>query len=357
VKRVRCSDPCDRGEIEEDRTMLSFKKQSRFVALFLFTLVFIIGSGTGCRPQKQAGPPEKITIAYSTTFMAFFVYIAHVNDYFRQEGLEAEMQPHTFGKLALQAVIEGKADVATAADTPVMLAIMNGESINILATIGTSNRNTAIIARKDRGIAVPSDLKRKIIAVALGTTSDFFADNFLKANGIEKKEVKIIDMTPDKMVAALNVGKIDAASLWNPPLRQLQNELGDKGLTFYGEMYFSETFCIAAKADFVEKHPEATKKVLRAIIKAEAFVLEHPEDARRLAAEFIKLDRSILDQIWDIYNFRVTLDQALIIDLEDQTRWAIKNRLVARHVMPNYLDFIYMDGLQAVKPEAVRIIR
>lgn len=289
--------------------------------------------------------------------MALFVYIAHVNDYFKQEGLEAEMQPHTFGKVALQAVIEGRADVATAADTPVMLAIMNGERINILATIGTSNRNTAIIARKDRGITAPSDLKGKKIGVALGTTSDFLTDSFLKAHGIENKQVKIIDMTPDKMVAALNTGKIDAASLWNPPLRQLQNELGDKGLSFYGEMYFSETFCIAAKTDFVEEHPEATKKFLRAIIKAEEFVREHPEDARRLSAEFIKLDRNILDQIWDIYNFRVTLDQALIVDLEDQTRWAIKNRLVARRDMPNYLDFIYMDGLLAVKPDTVRIIR
>jgi hypothetical protein len=86
-------------------------------------------------------------------------------------------------------------------------------------------------------------------------------------------------------------------------------------------------------------------------------VQQHPEESRRLVAEFIKTDKVVLDETWDIFTFRVTLDQALLVDFEDQTRWAIKHRLVARKDMPNYLDFIYWDGLQTVKPAAVRIIR
>jgi hypothetical protein len=74
-------------------------------------------------------------------------------------------------------------------------------------------------------------------------------------------------------------------------------------------------------------------------------------------AGFVKTDETLLDEIWDIYNYRVTLDQAFLMDLEDQTRWAIKHRLTKRKDMPNYLNFIYVDGLLAVKPEAVRIIR
>jgi NitT/TauT family transport system substrate-binding protein len=54
---------------------------------------------------------------------------------------------------------------------------------------------------------------------------------------------------------------------------------------------------------------------------------------------------------------RVTLDQVLLVDLEDQTRWLLKGGLTVRKDMPNYLDFIYTEGLLAVKPEAVRILR
>jgi NitT/TauT family transport system substrate-binding protein len=51
------------------------------------------------------------------------------------------------------------------------------------------------------------------------------------------------------------------------------------------------------------------------------------------------------------------LDQALLVDFEEQTRWALKNKLTTGTKMPNYLDYIYADGLFAVKPEAVRMVR
>ncbi len=335
--------------------MICFKAPSRFVVLSLVVLAIIVFSEAGC--QQQTGPPDKITIAYTTASNGILIYIAFVKGYFTEEGLDVTPQPHAFGKMALNAVIEGKADLGTVADTPIMFAVMGGKKITILAVIQTSNRNEAIVARQDRGIAKPSDLKGKRIGVTLGTTGDFFADVFLNAQGIDRKQVTIIDLKPEEMAAALSTGRVDAVSTWNPGLIQLQKELGDKGRTFYGENLYTSTFCVAAWQEFVKKHPEAIKKVLRALIKAETFVQQHPEESRRLVAEFIKTDKAYLDEIWDLYDYRVTLDQALLVDLEDQTRWAMKYRLTATKDMPNYLDFIYVDGLQAVKPEAVRIIR
>jgi NitT/TauT family transport system substrate-binding protein len=128
-------------------------------------------------------------------------------------------------------------------------------------------------------------------------------------------------------------------------------------VTFFGEAFYTEIFCLVADREFAAKHPEAIKKVLRALIKAEMFAQQHPTEARTLAAEFTKTDKAIVDEIWDIFTLRVTLDQSLLVDFEDQTRWAIKNRLTVRRDMPNYLDAIYADGLHAVKPEAVRIVR
>jgi ABC-type nitrate/sulfonate/bicarbonate transport system substrate-binding protein len=75
---------------------------------------------TSCDKQpRTSGPPKKITIAYSTAANAILVYIAFAQGYFAEEGLDASPQPHAFGKPALNAVIEGKADLATVADTPI----------------------------------------------------------------------------------------------------------------------------------------------------------------------------------------------------------------------------------------------
>jgi NitT/TauT family transport system substrate-binding protein len=238
-----------------------------------------------------------------------------------------------------------------------MLAVMNGKRITTIVVIQTSNGDTAIVARRDRGIAKPFDLKGKIIGVPLGTNADFFADAFLLSHGIDRGKVKIIDMKPDAMAAALGAGRVDAVSVFNPTNNLLKKELGSKGIVFFSESIYTETFCVAAMQDYVKKHPEAIKKFLSALIRAETFVQQNPGEARRLVAGFIKVDQALLDETWPIFTARVTLDQALLVDLEDQTRWAMKKKLTVRTDMPNFLDFIYTDGLLAVKPEAVRILR
>jgi ABC-type nitrate/sulfonate/bicarbonate transport system substrate-binding protein len=338
--------------------MLSFKKHSRFVALFLLALVFIVGSGTGCRQrEKQASPPEKITIAYTESTGMALVHIAIAKGFFTEEGLDVTSQPYITGKPAMDAVIEGKADLATTSDTVFMFAAMENKKITAIAVIAVSNKNAAILARKDRGISKLSDLKGKRIGVVRGGISDYFAGVFLTVSGVDGKEVRIIDLKAEELAAALTTGRVDAVSIWQPALLKLQKELGNKGHTFYGETFFSSAICMSGLQDFVTEHPGAVRKFLRALIKAETFAKQYPEESRRLMAGLIKTDEAILGEIWDSYDYQVGLNQAFIVDLEDQTRWALKNRFTTRRDMPNYLEFISVDGLRAVKPEAVRIIR
>jgi ABC-type nitrate/sulfonate/bicarbonate transport system substrate-binding protein len=333
------------------------KMRNPFCCLCIF-LSFAL-SLAACRnpPEKSAGPPEKITIAYAESTGVALVHIAIAKGFFTEEWLDATSQPHASGKLALDAVIGGKADLATASDTPIMFAVMDGKQITTIAVIATSNRNTAILARKDRGISKPDDLKGKTIGIVRGTVGDFFADIFLINHGIDRKKVTIIDLQSDEIVSALVTGRVDAVSIWQPILLKLQKELGNKGQSLYGETFYTSAICVTALPDFVRQHSEAVRKFLRALIRAEIYAKQHPEESRRLVAKFVRTDAALLDGIWDVYNYRVILDQAFLVDLEDQTRWAMKYRLTARRNMPNYLDFIDVDGLRAVKPEAVRIIR
>jgi len=337
---------------------------SSILSLIRASLCVLIAMGmialalVGCKPQqRQSGQSEKITIAYTTLANSVLVHIAIAKGYFAEEGLDVNAQPHAFGKPALAAVLTGKADIATVADTPIVFAVMNGEKITTLAVIQTSNRNEAIVARRDRGITSPADLKGKKIGVPLGTTAHYFIDSILITNDIDGDQVTLIDMKPDEMSVALASGKVDAVSTFNPSLKQLEKSMGKSGVVFYAEALYTEIFCVAALQDFVKKNPEAIKKLLRALIKSERFVKEHTQEAQNIVADFIKTDRAILAETWDVMTFRVTLDQALLVGFEDQTRWILKNKLSKGTEMPNYLEQIYFDGLNAVKPDAVRIVR
>jgi NitT/TauT family transport system substrate-binding protein len=61
--------------------------------------------------------------------------------------------------------------------------------------------------------------------------------------------------------------------------------------------------------------------------------------------------------IWPEHQFSLTLDQGLVAAMEDETRWMIANNLTAATQVPDFLNYIYLDGLEAIKPEAVNIIR
>jgi ABC-type nitrate/sulfonate/bicarbonate transport system substrate-binding protein len=324
----------------------------------LVLLAVIALSGIGCTPSdKQASPREKITIAYTSGFDDVLVHIAFAKGFFTEEGLDAAPQPHAFGKLALQSVLEGKADLSSAGDTPIVFAVMNGRKITTIGTILSSNMNHALVARKDRGIAIPSDLPGKKIGVTFGTTGDFFLYSFLRFHGVDERQVRRIDMNPGDMAEALATGKVDAAAAWSPFQQQMRMKLGTNGVVFSAERVYSESFCIAAMQEYVNRNPETIKKVLRALIKAENFVRQHPEESQRRVVEFTKVDKTILENAWDVFTFSVALDQGLLVDFEDQTRWVLRNRLTTRRDMPNYLDFIYDNALRSVKPAAVSIVR
>jgi ABC-type nitrate/sulfonate/bicarbonate transport system substrate-binding protein len=332
----------------------SFLRNPFLSALICIALIFL----TSCEKEtKVSGPPVKITIAYTTTSTAILVYIAFAKGYFAQEGLDATQQPHPFGKLALNAVLEGKADIAAAADTPIVFAVLNNKRITTLAVIQSSSRNEGIYAMRDRGIEKPVDLEGKRIGATLGTTSEFFADSFLLAHGTDRKKVKIIGMKPDEMAAALDAGRVDAVSAFYPTLKQLEKVFGNRGTVFFGGALYTEDYCVVAGQEYVKKQPAAIRKVLRALLRAETFVQRNPDEALRLAAEFIGVDKALLDEIWPSIRVRVALDQALLVNLEEQTRWALKKGSTVRKEMPNYLDYIYLDGLLAVKPGAVSIVR
>lgn len=339
--------------------MVNFRHQYRYAILFLVGFAFIVCCSSQAT-AKQAGTPEKITIGCADVCISILVQIAFSNGYFAKEGLDATPQHHESGKAALRSVTEGKADLATAATTAIMFSILGGEETMILAAIESSSKNQAILVRRDRGIAKPEDLKGKKIGFMRGTSGDYFADVFLRAHGIKRTDIKIVNLKPSESAAALHTGIVDAVSIWSPPFvqRQLERVSGDKGQLFYGESLYTKIGCLAARQDYIKQHPETIRKVLKALIKAESFARQRPEEARRIVAKFDpQTDSSTLEVMWNDLFLRVTLDQPLIVDLEEQTKWAINNGLTKRRDIPNYLNFIYFDGLQAVRPGSIRITR
>lgn len=305
----------------------------------------------------RAGTVEKISIAVATIPEATLVQVAQANGFFVDERLEVTTRRYPYGKIALQEVLAGRADFATAAETPVMFAIMGGEKIAIVATIMTSTMGHAVVARKARGIGTVADLKGKKIAATTGTTSQFFLENLLLAYGVSRSEVEIVDVKAEAIPEVLSRGGVDAIAAFAPYTILAQKKLGAEAIVFKNADVYRYTFNIVAKQEFIRKNPATVERLLRALVRSEDFVRQNPAAAQKIVGDFIGLGTDLFHNIWYDQTYAVTLDQPLVLALEDESRWAVKNRLTAAATMPNYLNYIYLDGLRSVKPDAVRILR
>ena len=320
-------------------------------------LIFVL---SGCQKspsqdasQRSAATLQKITVAYTYQPQSTLAHVAVAKGYFAEEGLEVQSLMHTFGKASLQSLLDHKADFAAVAETPFMFNVLKGEKIYLIANIEASGKNNAIVARKDAGISVAGDLKGKRIGFTPGTTSDFFLDSMLTVIGLTRQSIQPVPLKPEEMQAAIVEKRVDAVCTWNYPLTQIKRQLGPNGVLFYDPIIYTETFNFAAQQDFVQKNPETVRRFLRALIKAENFVAQHPDEAQAIMSAATKTDLDLIREVWNAFNYRVVLDKKLLITLEDETRWAMKNKLTDQTVMPEYQNYIHLDSLRAVKPDAI----
>jgi len=307
-------------------------------------------------PPHSAEPLEQVTIASVRSPAACPVIVAQANGYFAKEGLVVAIQSRTSGKATLDMVFGGQVNLATSGDLPVMFAVMDRQPMSIVATIATGENNLGVVGRKDKGVVTPASLKGKQIGVPMVSAGQFVLDVILTREKLSMSDITVRDLRPEDLAAALAKGDIDAASTWQPYLGTLQTQLGENGTTFHSAGIYDVAVSLVGTRTYVAEHPQTIRKVLRALIVAARVCKDSPAAARELVAEAMRPDMPDLKELWSSYRFNVVLDQSLILALEDETRWVIKNRLTDRTDAPNYLDSVHLDALESVAPSAVTIM-
>ncbi len=346
--------------IKKSETLSRGGASSLLIAGLVIAVALLAGAyawSTHNAVPRQTGPLETITFATNTEYVGTCPIIAaREKGYFTNEGISAVIQPYSSGKAAMEAVLQGHATLGTVADIPVMFAGMNDLPVSVIATIFKAEKDHGIVGRRDKGVVTPGSLKGKRIGVTLNTSAHFTLDAFLNLQKLSAKEVTMLNYKPEELPAALAQGEVDAIASWEPYLDTSMSGLGSNGIVFYGQDVYESLYNVVGMRDYIVRHPETIRKILRALAQGEQFCSDSPDAARMLIAAGIKSDVTKLKAAWPSYRFNIVLDQGLILALEDEARWAIKNKLASKSEMPNYLNYIYLDGMQTVMPATVTII-
>lgn len=304
------------------------------------------------------GAREEVVLGCEVSLLTSPVWIAENKGYFKEEGLNVKIKEFGSGKTALATMLsQGNLDMVTVAQTPIMFNSFNRSDYAIIAAMVCADNDVKILVRQDKGIKNPSDLRGKRVGITKGSTGHFFLGLFLTYNGLELSEVQAFDLEATDLPQALADGRVDAISTWEPHILNAKSLLREKALLLPSEGVFREDFYFVANRDFTENNPQALRSFLKAIEKGEEFIQKNREESIDIVSKRLKLDRKLTASVWSDFNFHLMLDQTVLITLEDEARWAIREGLTDKKEVPNYLDFIYMDALEDVKPEAVAIIR
>lgn len=297
---------------------------------------------------------EKIPLVYAVpaAVPAALPLVAADRGFFREEGLDVRVAMFSSGREALQALLAGQAQIQSVSETPVVHAIVQGNAVVVVATVAR-HQEAKLIVRSDRGILKPEDLRGKRIATLPGTNSDYFMYKFLAAHGMTPGDLKVANMSPPEMVAAYADGDIDGYFAWEPHI-QFGLAAMPQSRVFYPGALYRGWMTVNMNPAYARAHPDTVRRIVRALIKAEAFIKAHKSQSLRIVARRLRMDDDVLRMVWDQNQYRVELDASLVDEMTEIGRWSLKLSKSDKP-LPNFRQFIYAEPLRRERPKSVSL--
>lgn len=339
--------------------MSSYSRQKLMVVSLV--LVMMVGSGIGAlfvlSPQHHATvQTESITLGLMPSEVETLIYVARDQGYFEGNNLNVTLKNYTTGLLAVNGLVKNEVDIATAADFVVVGKAMANKTVSAIGTIDKYS-TSYLMARTDLGISSISDLMGKRIGVPMGTVAEFNLGRFLELHGIGIDQVTLVDTPINLEPKALINGSVSAVMTAEPYMDMItSSSISDTVLSWPAQSDIATHYLAVTNSSWAAAHPDTVVRFLKALDQAEEFVIHSPEAAKQILSNDRNYSSNYTDKIWTNHQFTLSLEQSLVLRMEDESRWMIRNNLTSSPV-PNFLDHIYFDGLESVDPASVNIIR
>jgi NitT/TauT family transport system substrate-binding protein len=133
-----------------------------------------------------------------------------------------ELYPYGVG--SLKALQNGDVDLAIGAEFPFVKQNLSGSRMMIIASIAQVDV-LELIARKDKGILEPADLKGKRVALILESQLEFCLDRLLLQYGLTLNDIEKLNLLPLGIEQSILEGTADAMVLREPMTGRVKTAL------------------------------------------------------------------------------------------------------------------------------------
>ncbi|MEP7206924.1 MAG: ABC transporter substrate-binding protein [Casimicrobiaceae bacterium] len=209
---------------------------------------------------------------------------------FAKAGLDLELVQFTTGLEIFQAMIGGSIDMLA---TGAVLSNFPARGQGKVFLMNDIEIATAQLwVREDQGIKTFADLKGKKISTTTGTTAHVFLDTALRANGVDPKDVEVVNQRMAEAVTSFISGAVPAVALWVPFNITVRDKVPGAKKLVDASAFYPQAAIIggwATRADYYEKNRDICKRVIQGWTGANDYFIANPDAAlETLQKEYYK---------------------------------------------------------------------
>ena len=236
-----------------------------------------------------------VTVGSSPIDGAMGVLAAQKGGFFKKRGLDVTIAIAN-GAANAAAVTGGSLPFASSNLVTLIKAHAHGLPFQIVApgsVYSTDNPTQVLVAPKNSPLKTGADLNGKTIATtALGDILAASTLAWIDQHGGNSATVKMVEIPPTAIAAALEGGRVDAATLAEP---HLSEALSAGTVVIFAKIFdaIAPRFLVSAEfamPAFVDANKDLTQRFARGVLDGNAFANDHPDKTAPWLVEFAKVD-------------------------------------------------------------------
>jgi putative hydroxymethylpyrimidine transport system substrate-binding protein len=261
------------------------KKSSLIMVCLLLLIVSACGKNNVKESEKNSAATDKLQkvslmLDWYPNAVHSFLFVAEEKGYFKEQGLDVDIQMPADTNDPLKLVAANQIDMAMSYQPQVLVARSEDIPVQSIGAIVRHPLNQLMVPANG-SIKSPKDLAGKTIGYPSIPLDEAIIQTMVKADGGDAGKTKMVDVGWD-LIPAMAMKKTDAliGGYINHEKLLLEKE-GHKMRAInpadYGVPDYYELVMVASEKGLKEK-PEVFKKFMTAITEGQKYVQEHPKE-------------------------------------------------------------------------------
>jgi NitT/TauT family transport system substrate-binding protein len=204
------------------------------------------------------------------------------------------------------------------------------------------------------------------IAYRSGSTGDLQINLLAKHYNLDVRKLQLVNLSPDDATTAYAAKQVDAVAAWEPYLFDASQKRPTKLLHTGRTSHFASNDgakvtiapahgVLIAREEFVRTNPNATKAVLRALVKAQEFIdnRQNQDELVRIATKRMAQREDYIRASLQRFQLRLDIDTVLESDLQTVAQFMKQGGRLKSE--PALRSWLYSEPLKAAKPQWVQL--